>query len=114
MKIAVVTWIINDVGGINSWTENFILGLKQLGHTPQLYYGSHQGKLACDPNRKVMRSRRWHLLPSQHLSYRPEQVKVSVQTLNSHDLIVFAHPSPHPTKSNTQSKDHGRLWQEFY
>lgn len=113
MNIAVVHWIVNDVGGINSWTENFILGLKRLGHDCQLYYGSHQRSLACEPDRKVSRSRRWHLLPALHLSYSAPFLKQSVRTLNEHDLIVFAHPSPHPTKSMTRCKN-PRAWQAFY
>lgn len=113
MKIAVVHWLVNDVGGINSWTENFIEGCRRLGHTVQLYYGSHQTRLACDPNHKVPRSRRYHLLPAVHLSYHPNEVKASVAKLRQWDLIVFAHPSPHPTKGNTQV-DHERGWQAFY
>ncbi len=114
MKIAVVTWIINDVGGINSWTENFLLGLRRLGHNPQLFYGSHQNRLNCNPDKKVMRSRRWHLLPSKHLSYNLTHLKSSINTLNEFDLIVFAHPSPHPTKSNIENVSEPRAWQSFY
>jgi len=113
MNIAIVHWIINDVGGINSWTENFILGLKQIGHNVDTYYGTYQLKLNCDPDRKVRRSRRWHLLPARHLSYHPSVVSQSVSCLNNYDLIVFAHPSPHPTKYNLNCSD-PKLWQLFY
>lgn len=112
MKIAVVTWIVNDVGGINSWTENFVMGLKRLNHQVQIYYGSFQRKLNCDPNVKVNRGR-FHLLPAKLLSYSEQDVKASVAELNGYDLIIFAHPSPHPTKSNTECKN-PRGWQHFY
>lgn len=113
LNIAIVHWVVNDVGGINSWTENIIEGLRRLGHTVQLYYGTHQRKLGTHPTQKVPRSRRWHLLPALTLSYAPDMVKKSVDTLNDYDLIIFAHPSPHPTKGNTQA-DHARGWQSFY
>lgn len=113
MNIAVVHWLVNDVGGINSWTENFLIGLKRLGHSCQLYYGSHQRSLACDKDVKVPRSRRYHLLPAIHLSYAPQFLKESIQALDKYDLIVFAHPSPHPTKSS-MSCSTPRAWQEFY
>jgi hypothetical protein len=60
-----------------------------------------------------MRSRRYHLLPSLHLSYTPQHIKESIQALNQFQVIVFAHPGPHPTKSNTGFK-HERYWQRFY
>lgn len=113
MKIAVIHWIVNDVGGINSWTENFMLGLSRLGHKAQLYYGSHQKRLGCHPTQKVARSRRYHLLPAKLLSYDPDLVEQSVKELNTYDLIVFAHPSPHPTKNNLQCSD-PRGWQAYY
>lgn len=113
MKIAVVHWIVNDVGGINSWTENFIVGLRRLGHVVQLFYGSHQQSLGCLPDSKVLRSKRWHLLPSIHLSYRDQDVLQSIRALNEFDLIVFAHPSPHPTKCNLSVKS-PKGWQKFY
>lgn len=113
LKIAVVHWVLNDVGGINSWTENFILGLERLGYEPQLYYGTHQRKLGCEPDKKVPRSRRWHLLPALQLSYDKSVLAKSIRTLNQYDVIVFAHPSPHPTKGNMQCRD-PRGWQAFY
>jgi hypothetical protein len=113
VKIAIVHWIVNDVGGINSWTENFIIGLRRLGHECQLYYGSHQRQLGCSPDHKVPRSRRWHLLPAKLLSYHPVLLASSIRTLNTYDLIVFAHPSPHPTKGNTEI-DSPKGWQAFY
>ncbi len=114
LRIAIVHWLINDVGGINSWTENFLLGLEQLGYTPKLFYGSCQRKLNCSLTKKIPRSRRWHLLPSVHLSYMPEHVESSLKELNKFDVIVFAHPSPHPTKSNTRNSSFSRNWQLFY
>lgn len=113
MNIAVVHWIVNDVGGINSWTENVIAGLRELGHHVQLYYGSHQRKLGCDPKKKVPRSRRWHLLPARLLSYDSRDLQHSIETLDEYQLIIFAHPSPHPTKNHTECKD-PRNWQAFY
>jgi hypothetical protein len=112
MKIAIVTWLLNDIGGINSWTENIIKGFTQLGHKVQLYYSTHQNSLACKPDAKVPRSRRFHLLPAQHLSYR-SNLGQAIKTLNGYDLILFAHPSPHPTKACTGLPCE-RHWQMFY
>lgn len=114
MKIAVVHWLVNDVGGINSWTENIILGLKRMGYDPQLFYGTNQRSLNCDPHVKIGRSRRYHLLPALHLSYLPQFIESSVSFLKKFDVVIFAHPSPHPTKSNLRNGPESRGWQEFY
>jgi hypothetical protein len=47
------------------------------------------------------------------LSYNKESLLRSLIVLNGYDLIVFAHPSPHPTKSNLEHKS-SRGWQAFY
>lgn len=112
MKIAVVTWLINDVGGINSWTENFIEGAKQLGHTLELFYSTSQNRLNCDEHAKICRGR-FDLLPAKHLSYRDKFLSDSLKTLQPFDSIVFAHPSPHPTKQHTGFAEE-RNWQKLY
>ena len=92
MKIAMVSWLINDVGGINSWGENAITGLRRLGHTVKFFHSSPQIRLGCDPDVKVRRGVRYDLLPGTHLSYHADFVADSIAALNEVDLIIFLHP----------------------
>lgn len=112
MNIAIVHWPINDVGGINSWGENFIKGLRANGHTVQLYYCTPQGRFECYPNKKL-RKLKWSILPAYHLSYKPEHLKKTIETLNQYNLIVFLHPSPHPT-GLVMKVPYGLNWQEIF
>jgi len=112
LKIAIVHWLVNDVGGINSWTENFVRGCRALGCQVSTFYSTHQNRLNCSPTEKVNRGR-YHLLPAYHLPYTDKEVAKSVQVLNRYDLVVFAHPSPHPVKA-TEDLKWSRGWQKLY
>lgn len=112
MSIAVVTWPINDVGGINSWCKNFLTGLNLLGIESKTYYGTGQTRFGCDPDQELTKAR-YSILKAEHLSFRPEAVKSSIRELNRHSLIVMMHPSPHPTKAN-QKFEWSKNWMKFY
>ncbi len=99
MNIAAVTWPINDVGGINSWSENFISGARKVGHRIQTFYCTASKKFKCDPNKKIRRGQEYSTLPAKHISYHPDMLKDAIETLNQFDVIIFLHTSPHPTKA---------------
>lgn len=99
MKIAAVTWPINDVGGINSWSENFISGARKIGHHVQAFYCTASKTFKCDPDMKIRRGQEYSTLPAKHISYHPEKLKQAIDTLNGFDVIVFLHTSPHPTRA---------------
>lgn len=111
-KIALVHWPINDVGGINSWCKNFIKGLDALGVENQLYYSTVQTRYDCHPDREI-KCPRYSRLAAKHLSYMKRSIKSTVATLNQYDLILFVHPSPHPTRLNTKA-DETYGWQDIY
>lgn len=113
MNIAAVTWPINDVGGINSWSENFISGAKKLGHNVQTFYCTATKKFKCDPLKKVRRGQRYSTLPAKHISYHPDMIKKSIEILDKFDVVIFLHTSPHPTKAN-MSYDWYHDWTIIY
>lgn len=110
--VAIVTWPINDVGGINSWCKNFVTGLDTLGVQNTTYYATPQTRFACDPLKEQVK-KRCSILRAKHLSYRPEHMKSTIARLNAYDLIVFLHPSPHPTKAVLSSK-YAKGWMDLY
>jgi hypothetical protein len=111
--IAVVDWLMNEVGGINSYCENIIEGLRMNDYDVTHYYVTKQIKLGCDPDKKVKRGGRCHLLPALHLSYRPEFIQYAIDELNRYDFLLFIHPSPHPTKGNMDC-DYPENWKKLY
>lgn len=113
MRIAIVNWPINAAGGINSYCENMFDGLKAIGHDPVRFYGIPGQSLKCSPDKKTKQSGKPDLLPAYPLSYHPNLVKESIDTLNGFDLIFFQHAGPHPTKSN-MAIDHIENWKLFY
>lgn len=112
-RVACVTWLMNDIGGVSSWTENFLEGLRRLGQEAPLFYCTHQRTLNCDLHKKVLRSGgRYHLLPARHLSY-VHDIKYSLEVLRQFNTVIFLHPSPHPTKEHLLRAD-GNKWREIY
>lgn len=112
MKIALVNWPINDVGGINTWCINFQKGLRDLGYRIQHFYATHQQRFACRPDQDQVK-KRFTLLAGEHLSYHPAELKKTIQRLNEFDLIIFIHASPHPVKGFT-SCPHHLNWKQLY
>lgn len=111
-KIALVNWIVNDVGGINSWCKNVVEALNQLGIENQLYYCTSQTRFDCHPDCEV-RCERYSRLAAKHLSYRTASLKSTLATLDQYDLIIFIHPSPHPTRATLKATD-ALAWQAIY
>lgn len=112
-KIAVITWLINDIGGITTWTDNFIKGCKTLGHNVQMFYSTGQRSLSCHPTERVFRSPKFHLIPSKHLPFRKDMIEDSIKELNEFDIIVFSNPCPHKTKAHMKT-DNPYGWKRFY
>ena len=112
MKVALISFPINDVGGITTWVEKFQLGLKRLNIENQLYYCAAQGTMKVDENEKIVRTRDT-LLPGKFLSYKSEFIKQTIKTLNKYDVVVFTKASPHPTKANLRSPD-AKNWMLLY
>jgi hypothetical protein len=110
MNIAIVNWPLNDVGGINSWIENFMTGCRFLGHNVQLFHVTAQTRYQCGD--EPIHRKRYTVLPGAHLSYREDADEV-VEVLNQFDLVVFGHTSPHPTME-TLSKPNPEGWMDIY
>lgn len=112
MKIAIVSFPINDVGGINSWAENFIAGSRTLGHTVDFLH-AQPGKTECDPKYKIHK-RRMSILPGSSVRYGTnEEAALLVEKLNKYDFVLFLHGSPHPTKQFLSLKGHMN-WKKLY
>ena len=112
LRIGMVTWPLNDVGGINSWAKNFMVGIRALGHYIDLFYATPQTRFGCHPTEEITKSR-YTLLAATHLSYRAEFLKLTLETLNSYDLLFMLHPSPHPTRA-VKAKPGYANWTELY
>lgn len=113
MRIAIVNWPINDVGGINTWISNIHLGLTYLGHEVRIYHCTPQLRYECHPTEPI-RKRRFCILPGDHLSYRDEDLLgQTIDTLNSYDIVIFGHTSPHPTASQL-NKPNSAGWMRIY
>jgi len=110
--VAIVTWPINDVGGINSWCINFCKALASFGVPYQVYYATAQTRFGCDPDKPLVKARH-SLLPAIHLSYRKELLRTTIRELNQYSLIVMLHPSPHPTRANANKPDSAN-WMKLY
>ena len=117
MKIAIVNWPINDVGGINTYCENLIKGLRNLDHDPHLYHLTPQGKYAEATHGGAVTpatKRRFTILPGVHLSYADTTcASCTDDYLNKYDLVIFLHPGPHPTKAVKANKYHLN-WMRIY
>ncbi len=117
MKVAIVNWPINDVGGINTYCENMIAGFRTLGGyevdlihaTPQLKYNNAKHGERVNQTTK----RRFTILEGYHFSYNDQHVTEAVDALNTYDLVIFLHPSPHPTKAVKEHPCHLN-WQALY
>ncbi len=111
-KIAIVSFPLNDVGGIDSWCINIITGFRRLGHTVQLYHATPKTRYKCDPE-KPYQTKRYTVLPGLHLGYRDELLDDNIEALNQYDLVIFLHPAPHPTSENMNYPDIYN-WKELY
>lgn len=104
MKIVIINFPILDVGGISSWVENILKGFKCIDIYVDHYYATSQRRFSCEEDRKVPIGRHYvkgDKLPSKHTSYwTEERVEIFAKYINNtYDYCIFAHPSPHPIKS---------------
>jgi len=107
MKIAMVTFPVLDIGGITSWADEFAKGAKRNGHDLESFYAVSGKKYDCSESEYVPiggKYKRGEKIPSKVLSYHNTELKKTVDFLNTFDVVVFSHPSPHPTKGNLSSK----------
>jgi hypothetical protein len=112
MKIAMLNWVINDAGGINTYGEMLLKGLQKLGYQVPLFHCTPGVRYGCDPNKKVRVSRH-DILPGHFLSFNDKHIKQSIETLNQFDHLIFLHSSPHPTKENLNNPNIVN-WIDFY
>jgi len=119
MKIIIINFPILDVGGISSWVENILKGFSKLDdvHVDH-YYATSQRRFSCDENVKVPIGRHYvkgDKLPAKHTSYWTEdRVETFAEFVNNnYDYCMFAHPSPHPIKSQL-AMDCADYWMGYY
>ncbi|PHR92004.1 MAG: hypothetical protein COA69_09570 [Robiginitomaculum sp.] len=111
MKIAIVNWPINDVGGINSWITNFRLGCEYLGHEVQVFHLTAKTRYKCSETEEI-RKTRCCILRGVHRSYRESPDDI-IQELNSYDCVIYGSTSPHPTNATLADKGHMN-WIKIY
>jgi hypothetical protein len=104
MKIALVFFPINDVGGIITWNREIQKGFHRLGVETMLFYATATETYGCDPEHDVLKER-YTQLAGYHLSYTNKNIKQTLAILNSFDAVMFTKSSPHPTKDNMAKKD---------
>lgn len=112
-NIAIISFPLQDVGGINTWCENIIKGFNGMGVKSTTYHMTPGLRFKCDPVNKLRKSERADILPGLFLSYSDKELKNSLKVLNSYDAVLFLHPSPHPTRENN-SKSGIENWKELY
>lgn len=102
-RIAIINFPINDVGGINTYGEALVDGFEKNGNEVDFYHLTPSKNYGCDPAKKIVKTR-YSIIPGNHLSYNDENLKNTITKLNSYDVLVFLHASPHPTKENLSKK----------
>lgn len=112
LKVALLYFPINNVGGITTWIENFQTGLNNNGVENQLFHCTNQTRCSVSETDKQIKYN-LTILPSKHLSYHSQLLKQSLDTLSEFDAIIFTKASPHPTKDALKSDD-AQNWQLFY
>lgn len=109
MKVAIVRFPINDVGGIDSYYINLRKGLERLGHNVHFYH--------CVPQtrKKVgYKTSREYIHEGEVLSFRTEEdVQEGVEILNWFDVVIMLHPGPHPVKG-LRDTDWEDNWMQYY
>lgn len=122
MKIALVLYQLNDMGGIISHVENLAFGLRELGHMVSLHIlhwqekfktlkysdkdlikrGWYQGAFCA-----THQSNGWNAVPGIHkLSYKGEDnLKRTKDKLSEYDVIVWEVPVPTKMKANKGNTD---------
>jgi hypothetical protein len=109
MNIKIVNWPINNVGGIVTLVVALQDALRQTGADVQVLHVSENMKM------KVSAVDTATEIAGEFRSIRTSpQMQSLLSELNSADLVIFAHPSPHPNKDQVSKVGGGVLWQEVY
>lgn len=111
MNIKILHWQkIKQIGGIGTWVINIREALKELGHTVELIHTSDNIRMKTYETDVI--KRQGMILAGRFISLL--EMKKLCDELNNSDLIIIAHPSPHPIKSQLNKPNNGRLWQLVY
>lgn len=104
MKIALIFFQINNVGGITTWNRNIMTGLRRIGYNPEFIYCTQQNSMTVSDTEEIDKKSE-SLLPGRVLSFNDKNILETIKDLNRYDLLIFTKISPHPTKANLACKD---------
>lgn len=112
MKIKLVHWPINNIGGILTWIREVKWGFQQFGHEVEVVcpadYHPRPETMAKDSYDKgVPACNVWPIVSDTELNK-------TMAMLNSADFVLFCHPSPHPTKDQRRKVADGLRWKQVY
>jgi len=110
MKIKILNWNLNHLGGIVTWVINIREGLRELGHDVRIIHTSEQLRMKTYDHDYTKKES--IILACEFISL--QEMNKLCDELNSSDLVIIAHPSPHPTKAQLNRIGDGRLWQQVY
>jgi len=127
MRIALVLYPINDLGGIINHVENLGAGLRELGHTVNLHilYWQENWRNPSYSNKELLKKgwsrgafgvvhqfTGWNTYPwKERLFYKgKENLKKTRKILSSYDLIIWEIPVPTKIKINVGNTD----WLSLY
>jgi hypothetical protein len=113
MKIVMINWPINNIGGIATWAIYMRDALIEMGHKVTcLHLGETFSRDKVEPvdlfEGGVKLAGRYITLGSE------ERVSQLMDWVNKQELVIFVHPSPHPTKHQLSVKTGGYLWMQVY
>ena len=115
-KIAIFNFPLLDVGGITTWAINISKGFNKLGFSVDHFYCTPTGRFSCEENYFVPigdKYQRGEKIPSQSIGYEGLDETWYHDFLDNYDFVIFAHPSPHPTKGNLE-RSGIKDWQLLY
>ena len=121
MRIALVLYPIQDLGGIINHVENLAFGLRELGHEVHFHILCWQDSFRNNYSDRdllkrgwtngafcvVHQQKGWNAVPWKHkLAYRGEEnLKRTRETLSKYDLVIWEVPVPSKSKSNLGNSD---------
>jgi len=114
MKIAVLNWPINNIGGIATWAIQFREAGRALGHTVDTIHLSENARMAVDSHKDRLTKNNIILAGIFRGISTPGRIHRLKAELASYDMILILHPSPHPTNSQVSKMEGGRRWQIVY
>lgn len=129
MKIAILMYDINNLGGIINFTEDLTMGFRELGHSVDLLKLFQKTPTRRDDEKTLLRreenpqwyrsdtgalihqSYGWHFTADKKLSYETsEDVLRTKEILSSYDLLIWNIPVPTKKKDNKNTTN----WMELY